>query len=64
MPSSIDSSFVVATVSKHAIGGIIALVIGAVVVAFGLMRAAIRAAMLVIGVIVVLVGVLLLTRTL
>jgi hypothetical protein len=63
MPGSIDSSFVLATVSKHDIGGIIAIVVGIVVVVFGLMRAAIRAAMLVLGVVVVLIGVLLLTRT-
>jgi hypothetical protein len=63
MPGSIDSSFVLATVSKHDIGGIIAIVVGIVVVIFGLMRAAIRAAMLVLGVVVVLIGLLLLTRT-
>jgi hypothetical protein len=64
MPGSIDSSFVVATISKHDVGGIIAIVVGLAVLVFGLMRAAIRAAMLVLGVVVVLVGVLLLTRTL
>ncbi len=64
MPGSIDSSFVVATVSKHDIGGIIAIVIGIAVLVFGLMRAAIRAAMLVVGVVVVVIGILLLTRTL
>ncbi|HEY5272989.1 MAG TPA: hypothetical protein VIJ34_07115 [Acidimicrobiales bacterium] len=64
MPVSIDSSFVVATISKHDIGGIIAIVVGLAVLVFGLMRAAIRAAMLVLSVVVVLIGVLLLTRTL
>lgn len=64
MPGSIDSSFVVATVSKHVVGGIIAIVVGLAVLVFGLMRAAVRTAMLVISVVVVLIGVLLLTRTL
>ena len=42
----------------------IAIVVGLAVLVFGLMRAAIRTAMLVLSVVVVLIGVLLLTRTL
>jgi hypothetical protein len=57
-----DSQFVVATISKHDIGGIIAIVLGVIVLAFGLLRAAIRTAMLVVAAVIVVVGVLLLTR--
>lgn len=54
---------VLATVSKHAISGIIALVVGVIVLAYGLMRAAARAAMMFAGAIVIIIGILLLTRT-
>jgi hypothetical protein len=62
MSGSLNAA-VLATVSKHAIGGIVAIVIGVLVVLFGLVKAAIRTAMLFIGVIVVVVGILLATRT-
>jgi hypothetical protein len=57
------SAAVLGTVSKHAIAGVVAIVIGVLVVGFGLVRAAIRTAMLFIGVIVVVIGILLATRT-
>jgi hypothetical protein len=64
MPGSIDGQFVLATISKHDIGGIIAILVGIAVLVFGLLRAAIRAAMLALGAVVVIIGILLLTRTL
>jgi hypothetical protein len=64
MLGSIDGQFVLATISKHDIGGIIAIVAGVVVLAFGLLRAAIRTAMLALSAVVVVIGILLLTRTL
>jgi hypothetical protein len=64
MSGSIGGQFVLATISKHDIGGIIAIVVGVVVLVFGLLRAAIRAAMLAISAVVVIIGILLLTRTL
>jgi hypothetical protein len=64
MFGSVGGQFVLATISKHDIGGIIAIVVGVVALAFGLVRAAIRAAMLAFGAVVVIIGILLLTRTL
>jgi hypothetical protein len=64
MSGSIGGQFVLSTISKHDIGGIIAIVVGIAVLVFGLLRAAIRAAMLAVSAVVVVVGILLLTRTL
>jgi hypothetical protein len=64
MLGSFDGQSVLATISKHDIGGIIAIVVGVVVLVFGLLRAAIRAAMLAVSAVVVVIGILLLTRTL
>jgi hypothetical protein len=64
MSGSIGGQFVLATISKHDVGGIIAIVVGIVVLVFGLLRAAIRAALLAVSAVVVVIGILLLTRTL
>jgi hypothetical protein len=62
MSGSITNAAVLATVSKHAIAGIVAIVVGVAVVLLGLVKAAIRMAMLFVGVIVVVLGILLATR--
>jgi hypothetical protein len=64
MSGSIDGQLVLAAISKHDVGGIIAILVGVVILVFGLLRAAIRAALLAVSAVVVIVGVLLLTRTL
>jgi hypothetical protein len=64
MSGSFEGQLVLATISKHDVGGIIAILVGIAVLVFGLLRAAIRAAMLALSAVVVIIGVLLLTRTL
>ena len=51
-----------ATISKHDIGGIIAILVGIAVLGLGLARAAIRTALLFLVAIVIVVGILLVTR--
>jgi hypothetical protein len=63
MSGSLNSAAVFATVSKHAIGGIVAIVVGVLAVLFGLVKTAIRTAMLFVGVVIVVLGILLATRT-
>jgi hypothetical protein len=63
MPGTIAGELVVATISKHHISGIIAIIAGAVVVGIGVVRAALRVAMLAVGSVVVVIGILLFTRT-
>jgi hypothetical protein len=57
----------IATVSKHDIGGIVAIVIGAIVIVLGVAKLAARTAMAfllpLVGVVVVVIGILLFTRT-
>jgi len=55
---------ILATVSKHDIAGIVVILVGVFVLGLGIMRAAIRTAMLFAGVIVLVIGILLVTRTL
>ena len=64
MVRSDELGAVLATVSKHDIAGIVAIVVGVIVVGLGLVRAALRTAMLTVGLIVVVVGILFFTRTL
>jgi hypothetical protein len=63
MSNFLSSATTLANVSKHASAGIAAIVIGVLAVGFGLVKAAVRAAMLAIGVIIVVLGILLATRT-
>ena len=62
MLHSFGTAAVFAAISKHAIGGIIAIVVGVIAIGFGLLRTAMRAVMLFAGVAVVVIGVLLATR--
>jgi hypothetical protein len=64
MSGSIGGQLVLATISKHDVGGIIAILVGVAVLVFGLLRAAIRFAMLAVSAVIVIIGILLLTRTL
>jgi hypothetical protein len=54
---------VLATLSKHDVAGIIAILIGAAVVALGILRRVARLALLAAGAVVVVIGILLLSRT-
>ena len=63
MSSSLSSAALLGTVSKHATAGIIAIVIGALAFLLGLVKTAVRTVMLLVGVGVVVIGILLATRT-
>lgn len=61
--SGVTGQEVLATISKHDIAGIVAILIGVAVVGLGIMRAVARTALLAVGAIVVIVGILLVSRT-
>jgi type IV secretory pathway VirB2 component (pilin) len=62
MQQSAEIGTLLASISKHHLAGIIAVVVGVIVVGFGLLRSAMRVAFSVVGIVVVVLGILVFTR--
>lgn len=60
---NIASQGILATLSKHDVAGIVAILVGILVVGVGIIKAVARTALLAAGAVVVVVGILLVTRT-